>query len=140
MSEWPSTSRPPSRGGGSAIGNLRPVPPPPPEALVLRFPPGGADEITKVRKEAKWANRAHQKAGGVGTWYRLSVWVDAPLPGESEDDLKLRLIRAAGLAGLRIEDVRNSVFWTTKVRELQARAFVFRKDENPGRGSGALLG
>ncbi len=86
----------------------------------------------KVRKEAKWAHRVHEKRGGVGPWYRLSVWADAARVGETKDELKLRLVRAAGLGGISLADVRNSAFYTTKAQELLTRGFAFKKDGYPG--------
>jgi hypothetical protein len=106
------------------------VEPPPPEALVLRFPPGGPDEVSKIRKEAKYVHRHHQQRRAEA-WYRLSVWADRPRPGETREQTMTRLIHAAGLANVRVDDAQNSVFWWTTVGELTSRGFVLRKDGDP---------
>jgi hypothetical protein len=106
---------------------VRVDPTPPADALVLRFPPGGPDEVEKIRKEAKYAHRHHQEQTAE-PWYRLSVWVDRPRPGETRDETMTRLVHAAGLANVQVTDARNSVFWWTSVGELAARGFELTKD------------
>jgi hypothetical protein len=104
---------------------------PEPDALVLRFPPGGADEVQKIRKEAKYVHRHHQSKK-VEPWYRLSVWADVSRPSESTLELKGRLVKAAGLAGIRLDDERNDRFWWTTAARIYEAGFTFRKDEEPG--------
>ena len=99
---------------------------PPREALVLRFPPGGPDDVQRIRKEAKWTHRKHQVEGQ--PWYRLSLWVDVPRDSETQDQLKLRLVHAAGLNGIDLAAVRNSVFWWSTAGDLYDRGFLLKKD------------
>lgn len=101
------------------------------DALVLRFPPGGPDQVTKMRQEAKYAHRHHQKIRAE-PWYRLSVWVDSPRPGETQLRLMQRLVRAAGLGRIRIDDERNSVFWWAVAADIYEAGFEFKKDGDPG--------
>lgn len=96
----------------------------------MRFPPGGLDQVAKVRKEAKYVHRHHQSAR-VEPWYRLSVWADVAGPEESDDDLRLRLVHAAGLAGIDLDDLRNAAFWWTTASHLYERGFALKKDEDP---------
>ncbi len=97
------------------------------DAVVLRFPPGGPDEVKRIRDEAKWVHRRRQRTAQ-GPWYRLSVWADCQRINESRDELMLRLIHAAGLGGIRLEDARNSQFWWSTVGELVSRGFLLKKD------------
>lgn len=99
------------------------------EALVLRFPPGGPDDVKRIRKEAKWAHRRHQAEGRpVTPWYRLSLWADSPRPAETVRELQLRLVRAAGLNGINLANMRNNVFWWSTAGELYDRGFLLKKD------------
>lgn len=95
---------------------------------MLRFPPGGPEEIKRIRDEAKWTHRKRPTSEQSGTWYRLSTWVDVPAEGESTESLKLRLIHSAGLNGIRLADVRNAHFWWARAGDLYDRGFLLKKD------------
>lgn len=99
---------------------------PDPRAIVLRFPPG-PDSVVKILKEAKYNHRHHQRTRAE-SWYRLSVWCDLPRPGESVEDVLLRLVHDAGLGQIRLEDVRNSFFWWTSASTLYEAGFDLVKD------------
>lgn len=99
--------------------------------LVLRFPPGGPDDVEQIRKEAKYNHRHHQQARSE-PWYRLSVWVTAAREGELEEQVLLRLVRAAGIGGIRLADLRNRVCWTTTAGRLYELGFDRRKDGDEG--------
>ena len=103
----------------------------PTDGIVIRFPPGGPDDVQQVRKEAKYANR-HRPEGKVGSWFRLSVWLDSPRQGEQRDDVIARLVSIAGMHGIETESDRNAVVWTSTVRKIQDGQFTLRKDETPG--------
>ncbi len=102
---------------------------------MLRFPPGGVDQATKIRKEAKYNNRHHapnKAAGGtVEPWFRLSVWTDVARSGETQQDLRRRLVLAAGLHGINLSTDRNAVFWWSTVAALRGRGFLLKKDGYP---------
>ncbi|MGL5857395.1 MAG: hypothetical protein ACRC35_03130 [Angustibacter sp.] len=83
--------------------------------------------MKKVIKEAKYADR-YQRPAGEQSWFRVSVWADVARQDESEDELKLRLVHAAGLAGIRLEDVRNAVFYWTRAGTLYDLGFDLKKD------------
>lgn len=106
---------------------------PPREALVLRFPPGGPDHVKKLRQEAKYVHRHHAKrVGKTEPWYRLSVWADVAAPDEPRTELMQRLVRAAGLGRVQVDDERNSVFWWAEAGDIYDAGFTFKKDEEPG--------
>ena len=86
--------------------------------------------MEKIRKEAKYVHRHHQGESGE-PWYRLSVWVDSAEADETLEDTMTRLVHAAGLANIQVHDARNSVFWLTTVRELEAAGFHLKKDGDP---------
>jgi hypothetical protein len=98
------------------------------EALVLRFPPGGPEHVRKILDEAKYTNRVHQRGGDTRPWYRLSVWVDVQRAGESKAETLTRLVHAAKLGRIRVEDERNCVFWWTTVGTLNEAGFQLLKD------------
>jgi hypothetical protein len=104
---------------------------PPREALVLRFPPGGKDEVKKIQDEAKYVNRHHQKVRAE-PWFRLSIWADVPREGETAADLMTRLVGAAGMGRIRIADERNAAFWWTTAASLYDAGFEIRKDGRDG--------
>jgi hypothetical protein len=106
--------------------------PPPRDALVLRFPPGGLGDERNIRKEAKWADRAHRKEfPDSGPRFRLSVWTDFAREGETDAQLKQRLLDAAGTDGIRIDDDRNSVLWWSTAGALYDAGFTLVKDAYP---------
>lgn len=94
---------------------------------MLRFPPGGQDDVTRIMKEAKYAHRHHQNVAAE-PWYRLSIWADTPLPDEPLAHTLTRLIEAAGLGQIRIADDRNSRFWWTTAQALYEAGFTILKD------------
>jgi hypothetical protein len=102
---------------------------PPPDAIVLRFPPGGFDDVVRILNEAKRVHAYHRKADGSSPWYRLSVFVSQALVGESEAETVHRLMGAAGLSGIRLDDARNRVWWVTRASELYTAGFSFVKDD-----------
>lgn len=79
--------------------------------------------------EAKYTHRHHQRVRAE-PWYRLSVWADTPLPGEATDETLLRLIHAAGLGRIRLEDVRNERFWWTSAQAIYDAGFDMLKDND----------
>lgn len=110
---------------------------PPREALVLRFPPGGADPPRKLRYEAKVQHRRHAEELGLNPldapdWYRLSVFVTAPEAGEREADTLRRLIKVATHAGIDVADPRNAGFWVANVGDIVDAGFPLVKDLYPG--------
>lgn len=76
---------------------------PPLGALVLRFPPGGGDQIAKIRKEAKYVHR--RRPEGRDSWYRLSVWVAERGPDETTEQVMTRL-------SIRLDS--RTFRWTTR--------------------------
>jgi hypothetical protein len=96
----------------------------------MRFPPGGVDDVKKVRNEAKYAHRHHQETK-VEPWYRLSVWADIAGPEEAEIDVLRRLVKAARLANLRVDEPHNAVFWTASAQALYQRGFSLVRDQYP---------
>jgi hypothetical protein len=96
----------------------------------MRFPPGGEDEVAKIMKEAKYVHRHHQREVEE-PWYRLSVWIGSPREGETEREVLQRLVVAAGLGGLRVDEERNRVLWRSTVGELLDQGFTFKKDGYP---------
>jgi hypothetical protein len=104
---------------------------PPPDALVLRFPPGGPDQVKKIINEARYTHRHHQDRRAE-PWYRLSIWADVPKPGEKDEDVLLRLVHAARLGRIKIEDVRNGRFWWTTANRLYQLGFDILKDGEDG--------
>ena len=82
-----------------------------------------------MRQEAKYVHRHHQKNRVTPEpWYRLSVWADSPGAEESRLLLMQRLVRAAGLGRIRIEDERNSLFWWASAADIYDAGFQFVKD------------
>ncbi len=115
--------------GHAGGGRFARVPTPSRTALALRFPPGGPEDVKRIRKEAKWAHRKHQREGEQEEpWYRLSVWVDVQREGESRQDTMLRLVHAAGLNGINLTDIRNQLFWWSTAGDLYDRGFLLKKD------------
>jgi hypothetical protein len=104
---------------------------PPPEALVLRFPPGGQDQINKIRQEAKYVHRHHQ-GQAQEPWYRLSIWADVARGGETHLELMQRLVKVAGMGRIQLDAERNSLFWWTEAGRLYDAGFTIRKDMDPG--------
>ena len=97
---------------------------------MLRFPPGGPDHVKKIRDEAKWTNRRCGPEKGQ-PWYRLSTWGDVPRNGETLAQLMQRLVHAAGMNNVKIDEDRNSVFWWSTAGELYDRGFTLKKDNDP---------
>lgn len=95
-------------------------------AIVLRFPPGGADQLKAIVKEAKYTSRHF------GQGYRLSVWASEPKPGETMEETLVRLVRAAGLGDLKVGDERNSRLWWAHASTLYDAGFGIGKDRYPG--------
>lgn len=89
----------------------------PPEALVIRFRP------TDPQKVLESAAKEHRLTGH----YRLSVFADSPRPGETEAQLRLRLVQAAGLSGIDLNNQRK-YFVCTQAKELLDSPFTFWKD------------
>jgi hypothetical protein len=101
---------------------------------MLRFPPGGPDQVKKIRYEARANHREHvRETGDESTpWFRLSVFADEPREGESRLDVLRRLVRDAGLARIQIESERNAICWTATVGDVQDLGFVVSKEGYPG--------
>lgn len=98
------------------------------DAVVLRFPPGGPEDVKRIRKEARWTHRKHQVEGQPEEpWYRLSLWVDSAREGESRHELTLRLVRSAGLNGINLSDMRNVHFWWSTAGDLYDRGSCSRR-------------
>lgn len=98
---------------------------------MLRFPPGGPDQVKKIMQEAKYAHRHHQDFRAE-PWFRLSIWADVPRVGEAVEETVLRLLRAASLGSIRIGDVRNDRFWWTTADRLYQAGFEILKDFEDG--------
>ncbi|MEU5968897.1 hypothetical protein [Streptomyces globisporus] len=91
----------------------------PPDALVLRFKPMDPERCMK---------RLNQDYRDTGD-YSLSVFVGTQRQGETVDALKLRLLAASELQGMRPES--NKVYYVcTRAEKLLERKFTFRKDES----------
>lgn len=86
--------------------------------------------MQKIIKEAKWVHRGHQVVK-VEPWYRLSIWADVPRPGETRDQTLLRLIHAAKVGRIKVEDVRNDRFWSCTAQTLYQAGFEILKDGEP---------
>ena len=87
--------------------------------------------MTKMRQEAKYIHRHHQQVAA-GPWYRLSVWADTARPDEPKLDLMRRLVRAAGLNRVRIDEERNSAVWFTEAGRIYDAGFTLVKDGEVG--------
>lgn len=89
----------------------------PRDALVIRFRPVGSEEV--LRSAGKW----YRYTGH----YRLSVFAATPLEGESEADLRARLLKASELGG--IDPAGNKKYYVcARAAELYDRGFLFCKD------------
>jgi hypothetical protein len=91
----------------------------PADALVIRFRPTDADQVFK------WAEKEFRRTGR----YRLSVFAGVRAAGESDDDLKRRLLRTAELSGIDLTNQRK-IYVCTRAEELSGRGLVFYKDED----------
>lgn len=80
-----------------------------------------------MRQEARYVHRHHQRQT-VKPWYRLSVWTDVARHDETRLDLMQRLVHAAGLGRIRLDDERNSVFWWAEAGDIYDAGFTFAKD------------
>jgi len=83
-----------------------------------------------MRKEAKYVHRHHQKIAEE-PWYRLSAWTDVKRRGESDVEALQRLVIAAGLGSIRLDEVRNSVVWWTTAAQIYDAGFSLVKDGEP---------
>lgn len=104
----------------SRVPRLRLVPmstPVPPDALVIRFRPTDPESVLR---------RAEVSARLDGR-YLLSVFADAPTAGESEIDLRARLLKASEMSGLPA-DKNKKYYVCTRAKELLDRGFAFCKD------------
>ncbi len=90
----------------------------PADALVIRFRPTDPDQVFR---------RAELEFRRIGR-YRLSVFAGVKAPGESDDDLKRRLVRAAGLSGINLDNQRK--MFAARAEDLSGRGLVFYKDED----------
>jgi hypothetical protein len=95
----------------------------PDDAMVIRFSP------TQPQTVLGKALMEHRRIGTYG----LSVFADAPRPGEDRDNLIKRLLKASELDGM--DPIRNKKVWVcARAGELLARGFRFYKytaDEDP---------
>jgi len=95
------------------------------DAVVVRFSPFSYEGIAKsARTSARhYMNPDHPDEARV---YRISVFAAVKRPGESADDLLLRLARAAQLSGIQLE--RNAVMQVGSAGTLLDERFTFWKD------------
>ena len=90
-----------------------------PDALVIRFRPTDPESVLN------WAAKAHRDCGR----YLLSVFADKARHGESDADLRKRLLDAAGISGLDLAN-QKKYYVCTQAKELLDRGFAFTKDED----------
>ena len=86
------------------------------DALVIRFRPTAADSVWRsAEKEFKRIGR-----------YRLSVFADVPVEGETDFELRVRLLRASEL---RIDPAGNPKYFVcARAGDLLDRGFTFWRD------------
>jgi hypothetical protein len=89
-------------------------------AVVIRFRPV---EPTSV---LQWAAKEYRHSGH----YRLSVFADAPAAGENSGAAEMRLVQAAGLAGIDL--ARQPKYFVCMAAALLDAGFAFWKDDGPG--------
>lgn len=91
----------------------------PSDALVIRFKPMDPERCLKR------IDQDHRDTGH----YCLSVFADTQRPGESEEDLKTRLLAASEHQG--ISPSSNKVFFIcARAEKLYERKFTFLKDDD----------
>jgi hypothetical protein len=86
-------------------------------ALVVRFRPTDPVQVLKS------AQKAHRATGR----YLLSVFADVAHEGESDDEVRQRLVDAAGLSGIKMEN-QKKCYICGQAKELSERGFTFWKD------------
>ena len=97
-----------------------------PGELVAMFEDVGA---WATRTPASSCASTTHPSGSAGTsiraepWYRLSVWADTPRRGEDRLDAVRRLLVAAGMGGIRIQDERNRVAWLATAGDILDAGF-----------------
>ena len=100
----------------------------PSDAMVVRFRPTAAEDVLR------WAGKSHRAmfdpARVERTFYRISVFADVKRPGEDDEALLQRLIRAAGLDGLNLG--KNKHCWIARSGDLQGLDVPFCKDGYEG--------
>jgi hypothetical protein len=89
----------------------------PDDALVIRFRPTDPDSVLRR------AGQEFQRTGRHGA----SVFVAARMPGESDAELKHRLLAVAELVGMNPEN-HPKFYVCARAGELYSRRFVFYKD------------
>jgi hypothetical protein len=88
----------------------------PDDALVIRFRPTAPDDVWHS------AEKEYRRIGR----FRLSVFADVTRRGETDDDLRRRLLR---VSELRINPAKNPKYFVcTQAGDLMARGFTFWKD------------
>ncbi len=91
-----------------------------PDALVVRFSPSSADRVL---------DRAQTAYDQGGRW-ELSVFADVQRPRENPEDLVARLLTAAKLHGIVLQN--NKYYWRcARASELLGLGFTFSKGGSP---------
>lgn len=93
----------------------------PPEALVIRFKPLNRETCLKRAKQD------HRDTGRYG----LSVFADVSRPGETEAELKLRLLAASEVQGMN-PATNEKYHLCIRASELLDRKLTFWKDGDEG--------
>jgi hypothetical protein len=90
-----------------------------PDAVVLRFRPTRPDAVLA------WAGKEYRRT----THYRLSVFAASREPGEGDDDVRARLLRAANLTSLPLGRRAHHAVWT-RAGDLLELGFTFWRDDD----------
>jgi hypothetical protein len=93
-------------------------------AVVIRFTPMSPEGVLKR------AELDARRSTGKGH-YTASVWADHARPGETREQVIMRLLAATELHGL--DPARNpNLWWCSSAQKLLDQDFVFEKDEEDG--------